>query len=119
MTESSLSMAEADREEPWNTPSVMGLSPLPPKPEVGPKLPRGSNEFEKIMSEMIEEIEYEKRTLSVRDAENREGRSLAIARSPLNVDVTVIITPPEHRKVKKATPRKKTRVKEFRITLKT
>ncbi|KAH3693801.1 hypothetical protein DPMN_081239 [Dreissena polymorpha] len=75
MADSSLSVIE----EPWNTPSVMGITPEP-KHESENRLPRGSDIFEKIMAEMLEEMELRRRGFSLNlssldGVEHRKGTS--------------------------------------------
>lgn len=60
MTESSLSVLGP--EDPWNTPSVMAMTPpLARPPIIKEIIPPGSSELQRIMAEMYEEMEMERK----------------------------------------------------------
>ena len=60
MTESSLSTLEIG--DPWNTPSVMAITPPLYRRKIDKEImPPGSSELQRIITEMYEELEIEKR----------------------------------------------------------
>lgn len=108
MTESSLSILE----DPWNTPSVMAITPplLPKHHHTKDTLPSGSTEWQKIMNEMYAELEMEKRIRSFVESENIEDKvnaknsmkhlPRAVSIKPLNVNVNSLEDKQECGKVK-------------------
>lgn len=57
MSESSLCLLE----DPWDSPSVMSITPPPVKRKLNEKIPPGSTELQRVMVEMNEELEVERR----------------------------------------------------------
>lgn len=86
-------MSTLEIEDPWNTPSVMAMTPPLTKLKINKNiLPQGSSELQTIIAEMYEEMEVERR-IKLFEYENVEPKRLkqspngkVMSRIPTRID---------------------------------